>query len=295
MQLKHWDDLRYLLALKRAGSLSVAAKLLGVNETTVSRRIAGLQKSAGSPLIHRLASGAVELTPLGSVVAEQTEYAEQHIERIEEALGADTQTCIGIVRLTSVPIVVNQLLAPNVGSLLTKHPELEIELVSESRDLSLTQRETDMAIRLGRPVAGGTQQKIRKLGELSSAACALSGYNTAQVAKLPWITYDDSLAHIPPARWIQNITEDSAQIVARLRVRDAETALQAVLAGVGKAVLPEVVVSNEKRLQHLEFSQLRDPPARELWLVTRANQGHVRRIEAVTSWIEEVMEVEPLR
>jgi len=294
MQIQNWDDLRYLLAIKRGRSFSAAAKILGVNETTVSRRIANLQRSLGSPLIHRLPSGVIELTASGESVAEKTENAEHHIESIEESLGTDSQRCSGVVRLTAVPIVVNQLLTPNVPCLLKMHPELELELVSESRNLSLSRREADIAIRLARPIAGGTQVKIRKIGELRCSVFALRKHSTKQISKLPWITYDDSLAHIPPDRWIRNVSSRASETISNFRVHDAETALQAVLAGLGKTVLPDAAALRERKLQVVPSEQLTQPPARELWMLTHANQSHLRRILAVTGWLEDTLDIEPI-
>jgi len=293
MQIKNWDDLRYLLAVKRGRSLSAAAKLLGVNETTVSRRIGSLERYTGSPLIHRLPSGIIELTASGESVAELTENAEHHIESIEESLGLDSQGCTGIVRLTSVPIVVNQLFTPNVPYLLKEHPELKLELVSESRDLSLSRREADIAIRLARPIVGGTQVKMRKIGELSCSVYALRKQSPKQISKLPWITYDDSLAHIPPDQWIRKIASNGSESISNLRVHDAETALQAVLTGMGKTVLPDAVAMRERKLQSVSNAQPTVPPARELWMLTHTSQSHLRRILAVVGWIEDILGSKP--
>jgi len=241
MQIKSWDDLRYLLAIKRGQSLSAAARLLNVNTTTVSRRIGSLESTVGNPLIHRLPNGAIELTESGETLATASENAEHHINAVEDALGSEENLCHGLVRLTSVPIVINQILTPKINSLIRIHPKLGVELISESRDLSLTRREADIAIRLARPTSGGTQLKIRKLGELSCSVYALRKIPRDQILEVPWIAYDDSLAHIPPDRWIRKVSEKQANPIANLMVHDAETALQAVLAGVGKTVLPDAI------------------------------------------------------
>lgn len=290
MQIKNWDDLRFLLAVKRGRSISAAAKLIGVNETTISRRIGNLEQSIGCPLVHRLPSGVIELTAGGESVAELTENAEHHIESIQETLGSDLAGCRGVVRLTSVPIVVNQILTPNIPRLLNANPELEIELVAESRDLSLSRREADIALRLARPLHGGNQVKVRKIGELCSSVYALRKQSTRQISELPWITYDDSLAHIPPDRWVRIIAAKDSAAISNLRVHDAETALQAVLAGLGKSVLPDAVAAHDNRLQRVTTEHMTEPPSRELWMLTHANQSHLRRILAVIDWLEATLE-----
>jgi len=289
MQIRNWDDLRYLLAIKRGRSLSAAAKLLNVNTTTVSRRINILESTVGTPLTHRLPSGSIELTTCGESIASASESAEHHINLIEDTLGPQAQLCQGIVRLTSVPIVINQILTPKIASILKTHPELEIELVPESRDLSLSRREADIAIRLARPSTGGTQIKIRKIGELSCSVYALRK-RSAQKIELPWIAYDDTLAHIPPDRWIRKAAVSESGSMANIRVHDAETAVQAVLAGVGKTVLPDAIGLQDKRLVSLSIDAVSKPPARELWLLSHTNQSHLSRIQAVIQWIEAVLE-----
>lgn len=282
MQIQNWDDLRYLLALSRGGSIAGAARLLGVNETTVSRRISKLESNAQQPLTHRMPDHRIVLTPAAESIVEMAENAEHQIDLLEQSLSTDHTTCRGTVRLTSVPLVVNQLLIPNLQALVTAHPQLELELITDSRDLSLTHREADIAIRLGRPATGGNQIKIRKLGELN---CSVYGLNCSSTDVLPWITYDDSLAHIPPQQWMQSVIQSTGEPVASIRVHDAESALAAVLNGLGKAVLPDIVAIEDKRLQRLRQSNNVTPPARELWMLSHSNQSAVRRMRVVFEWI----------
>lgn len=140
----------------------------------------------------------------------------------------------GSVKLTSVPIVANRLLVPAIGKLLERHPALQVELISESRDLSLLRREADLAIRLARPSTGGASVKARRIGTLQYSVYAARSYSVKAAARLPWITYDDSLAHLPQAKWIAKAASGSVDDIYRLRVHDAETAMESVLAGLGK-------------------------------------------------------------
>jgi len=294
MQIQNWDDLRYLLALKRGRSLSGAAKLLGINDTTVSRRISKLETNLGTTLIHRMPDGTIELTADGESITALTEHVEHHIGSIEETLGKDALQCRGVVRLTSVPMLINQLLTPNIVSLTGTHTELDIELIPDSRDLSLSRREADIAIRLARPTSGGTQVKTRKIGELPCSVFGLRKLTAKQFSKLPWIAYDESLAHIPPDRWIRNVAAKRSEAISNLKVHDAETALQAALTGVGKTVLPDFIAAHDKRLKRWSINSGSTPPAREVWLLHHANQSHLRRIRVVIEWIESVLNQQTL-
>lgn len=290
MQIKNWDDLRLLLAVKRGISFSGAARLLGVDSTTVSRRLSAFQTSLDTRLYQRLPDGSLQLTPQGESLALQAETMDRQIDLIGEALGQPAEACSGTVRLTSVPIIVNRLLAPQMGRLISDNPELTMELVPDSRDFSLTRREADMAVRLARPSAGGHHVKARRIGLLDYAVYALRSLPSDEAAELPWITYEDGMSHIPQARWMMHASKTAGGQLAGLRVQDAETAYEAVLAGLGRSVLPRMIGGQDKRLRELDKEEGTPPlPSRELWLLVHADLVRLRRISTVTAWIESVL------
>ncbi len=291
MQLKNWNDLRYLLAVKRGHTLTAAARLMGVDDTTVSRRLSVLQSTTGVQLCSRLPGGSIQLTAHGELIAHRVENMEHEIELIGEVLNPDRQECVGLVRLTSVPILVNRLLTPHIDMLLTAHPRLDIELVPESRDLSLTHREADIAVRLARPTTGGTNVKARRIGYLDYSVYASCEYSIEEALRLPWITYEEAMAHIPQAQWIARTMNGRTDKLSGLRVHDTETALEAVLAGLGRTLLPNVIAGPENRLVRLSMEDKAEPPARELWLLAHANQFELRRIRAVIEWIENLVDL----
>jgi DNA-binding transcriptional LysR family regulator len=170
---------------------------------------------------------------------------ERQVDLANESLGARHGQYAGSVKLTSVPIAANRLLVPAIGKLLDKHPALQLELIPDSRDLSLSRREADLAIRLARPPTGGASVKARRIGTLQYSVYAARSCSFKAAAGLPWITYDDSLAHLPQAKWIAKAASGSAKDTYRLRVHDAETAMESVLAGLGKTLLPTVIGARE--------------------------------------------------
>ena len=196
----NWNDLRYVLAISRGGTLAAAARLLGVDDTTVARRLAAMQEATGTRLYQRLRDGTLQLTTAGKRIALHAEKIEREIGALDGALKSADDAVSGIVRITSVPIIVNHILVPAADSLLQRHPKLRLELVADPKDLSLTRRETDLALRLARPKTGGTKVMARRVGTIRydvyvSASCSLREAKT-----LPWVTYDDSMAHLPQAR-----------------------------------------------------------------------------------------------
>jgi DNA-binding transcriptional LysR family regulator len=117
-----------------------------------------------------------------------------------------------------------------------------------------------------------------------SASCS-----AAEAKTLPWITYDEAMAHLPQARWITATAAANDGKIASVRLNDAEAVLEAVIAGLGRSLLPCVVADGNSRLTRLGAK--RRPPAlnRELWLLTHSELRTLGRIEAVVDWIEQVV------
>ena len=162
-----WADLTYLLAVMRGGSLMRAARSLRVDKTTVSRRLAALEAALGVALIERAPDGRLSLSEAGRKVAARAEAMEDEARRIQADLGRNPGGVAGTVRLTAVPLVIHHLLLPDLPLLSRTAPDLGLELIAEARDLSLTDRDADIALRLARPRDGGQAVLARRIGVLS--------------------------------------------------------------------------------------------------------------------------------
>jgi DNA-binding transcriptional LysR family regulator len=196
MQPGNWNDLRYLLAIKRGQTLTAAGRQLRVDDTTVSRRLSALQAALGARLVQRKGDKKLVLTQAGEVVARRAEAMELQFQLLGEVAGADQDPCLGTVRVTSVPILINRLFAGAARDLLGNHASLVIELIPDSRDYSLTRREADIAVRLARPTAGGMAVKARRIGTLRYAAFA----RIRRVTRTPAATVDHfRRRNVPPA------------------------------------------------------------------------------------------------
>ncbi len=284
-----WNDLRFLLAVSRGQTLTAAGKLLGVDDTTVARRLATLQRTLDAQLCHRLANGKLQLTAAGEAVALRAEAIEREVGLLDAEMAGNDRQISGTVRVTSVPIVANRVLVPAVRTLFERHPKLQLELVADPRDFSLTRREADVALRLARPKTGGTRVKARRVGLLHYAPYASAAGTTRQARKLPWITYDHAMDHLPQARWIAKAVSGDGGEFAQLRVHDAETALEAVIAGVGLSLLPTLIADGDARLRRLGNASGQPALTRELWLLVHTELAALGRIEAVSQWIDEVL------
>lgn len=297
-----WNDLRYVLALKREGSFAAAGRRLGLDPTTVARRLRAIERALGVRLFERGAEGEMRPTQAGEVAASRADAVEAEIGGLTLAVkGADSEIS-GTVRVTAVPILINRVLIPAIADLVAHHPGLRLELVADPHDVSLTRREADISLRLARPdTESGGRIIARRIGTLAYAAYAARNRSApalpgqiadlpeeitdlpGQITDLPWLTYEDGMAYLPQARWIAGVARKDGY--APLVVNDAEPLLQAILAGLGRSLLPCIVADHIAGLARMP----RDGhpfPARELWLLTHPDLRHLARIAAVTAWIE---------
>jgi DNA-binding transcriptional LysR family regulator len=279
MQPLDWNDLRHVLSAARCGTLSAAARRLRVHETTVARRLAAIEAALGARLFDRL-DGVLRPTAAGEAAVAHAEKVERALAALHGAIGGADAEIAGTVRLTAVPILVNRLLIPAVPRLLRDAPLLQLELIAEPRDLSLTRREADIALRLARPRGGGSVL-ARRIGRLDYAAF---GPRRGDAGDMPWLSYDESMSGLPQARWVAAAARVPA-MQAAVKVNDAEAILQAVRAGLGKSLLPCAIAAREAGLRRLGPAVL----SREIWLLVHAELRSLPRIAAVIDWLEQTL------
>lgn len=271
-----WNALQLVLAVSRTESLSAAARRLAIDQTTVSRRLKAIEADLGTALFSRIEGRLVPTEPGEKVIA-AAETMETAADGLAESLSRGLQHCEGRVRLTAVPLLMNRLLIPRLGELTTKHPKLEIEAIAESGNLSLSRRETDLALRFARPQKDAGL--CRRLSDLPySLYCATD--NATQTPT--WITYEETHAHLPQARWIAR--KSNGENIGQLRVNDAESALAAVRAGQGQTLLPDIVAARDSSLRRVKSGVL----TREVWLMVHPEVRQLPRVQAVIDWLDGV-------
>src|SRR5690242_6236381 len=151
-QAVDWEDIRFFTALARHGTLAATARSLKVTHATVARRLANFEAALGRPLFTRGAGGFALNAAGAAALAEaaQMEMAACALADRREVAG----TISGSVRVTLARVLADGFLAERLSPLQARHPELDIELVATSRNLSLALREAEIALRLARPVSG---------------------------------------------------------------------------------------------------------------------------------------------
>ncbi len=189
-----WDDIQAFLAISRAGRLTAAAQQMGVDHSTLSRRIAALEAALGVRLFDRRSVGFV-LTPEGERVLADAEAMESFAMRMRHRLEDASVGLTGSVRVGTPEGFGTYFLAPRIAKISAAHPQLEIELIANPRMFSLSKREADLAVSMARPPQGRVY--AHKLTDYTLGIYGSRGYveahppitNRHDVLAHPWIGY----------------------------------------------------------------------------------------------------------
>lgn len=149
----NWDDVRIFLAVARSGQFLAAARRLGVNHATLSRRVTALEETLQTRLLTRRTNGC-ELTPEGEIFLRAAERMESEMLAAQSNIGRIDRAVAGTVRIGAPDGFGVAFLAPRLGRLIERYPELKVQLVPVPRAFSLSQREADIAITIERPEQG---------------------------------------------------------------------------------------------------------------------------------------------
>jgi len=238
-----WDDLRFVLALRRAGSLGAAARLLKVEASTASRRLSALEAALGAQLVARTPDGVV-LNQAGLLVAALAEGIDTGIEELTRRIGGEDQRAEGIVRLATTESVATFVMAGLVP-LRQEHPKIQVQLVVGSGALDLLRREADLAIRMFRETRPElVTRKVSDVGwslyasraYLERTAIALGADPPACLpAGQPVIGYCGPTARSPGGVWLAAHSRPEDVV---LTGESVPSVLNAVKAGLGVSALP---------------------------------------------------------
>ena len=273
-QRMQWDDLQTFLAIARHGTLSAAARALGVTQPTMGRRLSAMEQRMGARLLQRLPGGYV-LTALGESVLANAERMEAEVMAAERTIVGRDVALEGIVRLTTVDTLADRIVAPALARMQCTHPGIVVELVPDMRALSLSKREADLALRMTR--FEGNEIFARKAGSLALGVYAAPRWCDRQHdAEARLITVLDDQEHLPEAQWLRELYP-AAQ--ASFRSNSREVMLAAAVSGAGIAALPRFRADNRAGLVRLKT----DTPdlVRDVWLGVHADMRHMPRIRAV--------------
>ena len=280
-----WDDLRIFLALARHRTHAAAARALGVNATTIGRRVHALESRLGARVFARTPSGFA-VTDEGGALLPHAEAVEAQVSAAGRALGGAGARLEGVLRLTAGDGVSTYVLAPRLLAFRRAHPGIRFEIRADNRTLDLSRREADIAVRLVRPRERSLV--ARRLGTMPFAAYASEEYlrragrprSVGDAATHDWIDFDAALDRTPTSRWLRKHLP-----AARLVVRSNATTVlvAACAAGHGLLLIPPSFARLEPSLVRVLPPSL-FPPA-EVWAVTHPDLFPSPRIKAVLAWL----------
>src|SRR5215510_1094985 len=168
-----WDDVRFFLAAAREGSLSGAARVLGVGHVTVGRRLAFLEKRLGVKLLNRTPDGFA-VTSAGQAILRQSAAMEGAALDLERAAAGQDLLAAGSVRITTTEALAYRIIVPAIASLRKSHPDLHVVVLAGVRSLDIARREADLAVRFARPTA--SEVVFRSLGKVGFSLYASRRY-----------------------------------------------------------------------------------------------------------------------
>jgi len=276
----NWDDLRLVLAIAREGTLSGAARALGVTHSTVFRRLGALEQEVGARLFDRFRDGYAA-TPAGESAAKLGAHFADEILALERRLSGQDLRPSGTVRIATTDTI-GALLMPHLHGLRVAHPEIRLEVTISNAIASLTRREADIALR---PVLEPDETLVgRRVSEIAHAIYGsheyLSQARNKNVDEHDWIGLDETLAGTVIGRWMRANVADR-RIACRV---DALPALRdAARAGLGLAMLPCYVgdVADGLRRAPRAANELRSA----LWLLTHDDLKRTARIRVVIDFL----------
>jgi DNA-binding transcriptional LysR family regulator len=283
-----WNDLRYLLAVHRRGSLAGAAAELKVTKATASRRIAALERALGARLVERMPNGLV-LTDSGRAAIDTARGIEDAFASMKDhvATASDSQPR-GRVRLTAPQWLAERFLIPALPELSERHAQLEVELVGTNQVLNLAQREADLAVRNVRPTHRSlTSRRIARLGGCiyasrlylqrrgtPSSPDAIRGHDV--------LVYE-GLGGMPGFEWLRDPARGGR---VAFRANDPEALVSAATAGLGLAAVPCLLGDPQPELQRVDSL---GHSYTDLLLVSQEASRGTPRIRVVSDFVVELM------
>lgn len=270
-----WNDLRLVLAIARRSSLTGAAADLGVNHSTAFRRLGALEERLGVRLFERLPGGVYAPTPAGERTAAAAERVETETAALDrEILGRDARLT-GRLRVTSSETLAYSLLTKHIGLFRAAHPGIAVELVIDNRILSLSRRESDVAIRVARPREGDLfGRKLADVGWTIYGTPDLVAGGGLEDG--PFVGWEEGVTGVNAADWLA-ATIPADRFV--YRTNSVVNQLVAARNGLGLAVLPCYLGDGETGLVRAVPEPI-PALARELWIVTHADLKTTARVRA---------------
>ncbi|MCP4186912.1 MAG: LysR family transcriptional regulator [Gammaproteobacteria bacterium] len=284
-----WNDLRFFLELSRQGKLVRAASRLHVDHTTVSRRITALEKQLDVRLFDKSPRG-YQLTDAGLRLLPMAEEIEARSNRLYQDIAGKDARLSGTVRVSVPEALGSQVIAPRIAEFRQLHPDIEIELVAETRRISLSKREADIAINLARPESGRliawklVDYQLKLYGEQDYLQTHTPINSIDDLTQHAFVSYIDDLIEMPELRFFES-TIKNANVV--FRSTNVSAQFNAILNGTGLGLVHCFMAQRQSKLQLILPEKI--CVDRSYWLLVHEDLRHVARVDAVCGFLTQVL------
>ncbi len=282
MHTLDWDDIRHFIEVVQSGSATQAAARLGVNHSTVYRRISALESRLGKTLFERSSNRWV-ITPLGERIIGYAESMAEDANNIERQIMADSLELSGSLRITAADHCIEKLIAPVISKFIKRYPEINLEVLASPDELNLAAREADIALR-------GTNEPPPNLVGKCIAHIGYAIYGTQELASqvklnpdaddIPCITWIGD-GHSRP-QWIEKDFSNSHHIY---RASSMSAILSLAREGMGVAQLACILGDTEPLLQRIPTKHVE--PGTGLWVLSHVDLRTTARVRILRDFIVE--------
>lgn len=301
MSMLDWSDLRYALAVGQLGSVAAAARRLGVNATTVQRRLDALELSLGARLFERSRSG-YKPTDAGTLLLEQARGMADQAEEIERRVLGRDRELTGPLRLATAFVVMEHLLPQPLADFARAYPGIEVEVVENAFLVDLarrqaeeapgpTQLQADVALRLSTHVS--EHLVGRQLGMTHCRAYALRGAPGLPQAltplpqllrEAPWVAFERDGHHRVYDHWMRKHLAQS-DVPVRVDIFNAAAAM--LRTGVGIGILPSFMAARHPEL--MPVSEVIPDLSVPVWMLTHPDLRQTARVRVFMSFVGDAL------
>jgi DNA-binding transcriptional LysR family regulator len=280
-----WEGFRYFLAVARTGRVAIAAKRLGVEHSTVSRRLEALETELGTRLFYRTVAG-YRLTSDGEAALGPAEAMETAERSLRAHVGESSGRTAGLVRLALLDEFASHWLAPALPAFRARYPDIQLEVITGIQQLDLSRGEADLAVRTPRPRQA--ELSALKLGSVTTglyASRALVGgrrlwvEDVASARGLPLLVYVSAYQALQSASWFQPLLATGP---LGLVTNSSHTLLASARAGLGIAVLPRIMARRYDELVAVSDELSRH----DHWLVAHPDVRREPKTRAVADFLK---------
>jgi len=287
--MENWDDVRIFLAVARQGGLTSAATILGINHSTVARRLSALENGLRTKLVIRTPAGAV-LTSAGQQFLAHAEGIEREALAAEQHVYSADGTISGKVRLATREAFGAWLVAPRINLLRRRHPDLKLDLIAEARNISLLKRDADITVSLHYPSQG--RLIVQKLTDYRLGLFASRGYlreygairRVEDLKERDVIWYVDEFVDMEEQRYMQHIIANSRQSFCSTNILAQHAAMTS---GMGVGIIPVYHASQDPALVRILPNDVEE--MRTYWLSVHPEAQNLPNVRAVIDFLGEVV------